>query len=185
MLHQCKQSDVRRCAGGRVSGSLPVGVLERFDRRVRRHVPVKVARPGRSGRQNAHGRAFCVRAHHGLRARGDADIDAAGNHGLHRLAAALSVQNLELQTVLGEDAGALADLGNTGVPIVRSTDRELQLIGGLRDAGERQQSAGEDKRSSYPRNHESSLYGIRIYPREHLMTCASWADPKILAMRRP
>ena len=48
---------------------------------------------------------------------GDADVDAARDHRLLRLAAALRPQDLEHEAVLLEDAGALADLGDRRVPV--------------------------------------------------------------------
>ena len=55
-------------------------------------------------------------------------IDAAGNHGLLRLAGAVGVDDLELQAVLLEDAGALADFGDRSVPVAALADRQLDLV---------------------------------------------------------
>src|SRR5262249_13989874 len=66
----------------------------------------------------------------------DADVDAAGDDRLHRLAAAVGIENLEIEPVLLEDAGALADVGNAAVPVVGRTDRELERVVGARRARE-------------------------------------------------
>jgi len=56
------------------------------------------------------------------------DIDAAREHRLQRLGAALGVEQLQRQAMLLEDACALAELGYRGIPIAALANRELQHI---------------------------------------------------------
>ena len=61
------------------------------------------------------------------------DIGAAGDHRLQGLARARGVEDLELDAVLLEDAGLVAEMGDRGVPIAALADGELELVG--RNAG--------------------------------------------------
>jgi hypothetical protein len=79
---------------------------------------------------DAHRRALGVGAHDAERAGGNADVDAAGDHRLHRLAAAAGEQQLEVELVLAENAGALAQRGRRAVPYFTLTDRDLELVRG-------------------------------------------------------
>ena len=104
-------------------------VRHRFDRRVRAHVPIRIL-PGRFRADDADGRALGVGAHDAERAGSDPDIDAAGDRGLHRLAAAAGEQQLEIEAVLAENAGALAQRGRGSVPDFALADRDLERVGG-------------------------------------------------------
>ncbi len=79
---------------------------------------------------DADRRALGVSAHDAERAGGDADVDAAGDHRLHRLAAAAGEQQLEIEVVLAENAGALAQRGRSPVPYFALPDRNLELVRG-------------------------------------------------------
>src|SRR5262245_24629124 len=84
---------------------------------------------------NAHRRALGIGAHHAERAGGDADVDAAGDHRLHRLAAAAGEQKLEVEVVLAENPGALAQGRRRAVPYLTLTDRDLELVRGRCGSG--------------------------------------------------
>jgi len=85
---------------------------------------------GRFRPDDADRRALGVGAHDAERAGGDADVDAAGDHRLHRLAAAAGEQQLEIEVVLAENAGALAQRGRSPVPYFALPDRNLELVRG-------------------------------------------------------
>ena len=63
----------------------------------------------------------------------DADVDAAGEHDLDGLAAALGVEHVEREAMLLEDAGVLAELRHALLPAAALPDRDLERI--LRDRG--------------------------------------------------
>ncbi len=119
---------MRRGAVGRVGERLVVGVLQRLDRRIRLHIPVEIVGAGRLGADHAHRRALGIGAEHAHHAGGDAEIDAAGDHRLLGLARAVGVDDLELEAVLLEDAGELADLRDRGVPVAALADRQFHLV---------------------------------------------------------
>src|SRR5262249_26567628 len=58
---------------------------------------------------------------------GDADVDAAGDHRLHGLAAAAGEQQFEVEVVLAENAGALAQRGRTPCHFSRCPTAILSL----------------------------------------------------------
>ena len=64
LLHERGDDAVRRRAVGRIGDRLAVGVLQRLDRRVRRHVPEEVGRAGGLGADDADRRALRVRGKH-------------------------------------------------------------------------------------------------------------------------
>ena len=92
------------------------------------HVPVEIGRAGRLRADDAHRRALRVRRQHAHDARRDADVDAAGDHGLLRLAAALRPEDLEHEAVLLEDAGTLADFRDRRVPVAALPGRDLERV---------------------------------------------------------
>ena len=64
----------------------------------------------------------------------------AGHDDLHRLAAALRVEDFQVEAVLLEDAGLLAELGDGAFPAAADRRRDLQ---GLRGKPVRDQQCGE------------------------------------------
>jgi len=109
LLHEGGHDAVRRRAVGRVGDGLALGIFQRLDRRSRRHIPEKVGRAGGFGTDDADRRAFGVQGERAHDAAGHAEIRAAGDHGLLRLAGALRPQDLEDQAMLLEDPRTLAD----------------------------------------------------------------------------
>ena len=69
--------------------------LSALDRRIRAHVEKDVAGAGEVGADDADRRALGEGAQHPLGADIDAEIGAAGDHRLHRLARAGGAENLE------------------------------------------------------------------------------------------
>ena len=146
-----------RRAVGRVRDRLALGVLQRLDRRGRRHVPVEIGGAGGFRADDPHRCALRERGQHAHDAGGHADVDAAGDHRLLRLAGALRPQNLEHESVLLEDARPLSDLGNRRVPVAPLPGGELEGVLRLRQrAGqadhERQQGTPENARSAHCRS---------------------------------
>src|SRR6201981_1386255 len=90
---------------------------------------------GRFRPDDAHRRALGVGAHDAERAGGNADVDAAGDHRLHRLAAAAGEQQLQREVTLAENAGALAQRGRRPVPYFALPDRKLERV--RRESGRR------------------------------------------------
>src|SRR6185436_19921753 len=70
----------------------------------------------------------------------DADVDAAGEHDLDGLAAALGVEHVEREAMLLEDAGVLAELRHALLPAAALPDRDLERI--LRDRSAVQEHQG-------------------------------------------
>ena len=73
----------------------------------------------------------------------DADVDAAGEHDLDGLTAALGVEHVEREAMLLEDAGVLAEFRHALLPAAALPDRDLERI--LRGRGamqEHQQQGG-------------------------------------------
>jgi hypothetical protein len=67
-------------------------------------------------------------AHRARRADPDADVGAAGDHCLQRLAGALRPEGLEHDAVLFEDAGLLPERRHLVFPVVDLADRELEHV---------------------------------------------------------
>ena len=126
MLEERDERDVGRGAVGRIGDGLAGGILERADRRSGGHVPVEVAGAGDARRDDPHRGALGERSHHRAGPRRDPDVDAAGDHRLHRLPAPVGIEELQIDAVVAEDAGALADRGDAGVPVAGRADRELE-----------------------------------------------------------
>src|ERR1700746_1049546 len=85
---------------------------------------------GRFRPDDAHRRALGVGAHDAERAGGDADVDAAGDHRLHRLRGAACEQQLEVEVMLAENVGALAQRGRRPVPYFALPDSKLERVRG-------------------------------------------------------
>jgi len=83
---------------------------------------------GRFRPDDADRRALGVGAHDAERAGGDPDIDAAGDRRLHRFAAAAGEQEIEVEIVLAEDAGALAQCRRSTVPYLALADSDRELV---------------------------------------------------------
>ena len=91
-------------------------------------VPEQVRGAGGFRAQDAHRSALRVGRQHAHDAGRHADVDAARQHRLLRLAAALRVQDLEYQAVLLEDAAALADLCDGRIPVAPLPDGQLERV---------------------------------------------------------
>ena len=109
---------------------MTVGVLQRFDRRGRLGVPV-VGRAGCLRADDAHRCALGIGGHGALGADREAKIDRAGDDRLQRLARPRRVDDFEVDAVLLEDAGLLAEIRNRRVPVAALADGELEEIGGV------------------------------------------------------
>jgi hypothetical protein len=78
-----------------------------------------------------------------------ADIHAAADHRLDRFRAGLDVEDFKIEPVLLEDAAALAEFGDTGVPSAALRDRNFQRF--LRPAiaaragGQSERAEGRDQ----------------------------------------
>ena len=119
---------MRGGAVGRVGDALPIGIVQRLDRRVGLHVPIQVAGTGDLGADDADRRALRIGAQNPHDACPDPDLDAAGDHGLLGLAGALGIEDFERQAVLLENTGALADIGYRRIPQSALADRNLQRV---------------------------------------------------------
>ena len=144
---------VRARAAGRIGdGVLRGRVLERLDRRIRLHIPVEIAGAGEGRQQDAHRRALREGAHHAGDADAGAEIGAAGNDRLDGLARALRAERLDLQIVLLEDAGVLAERRRLVLPVVDLADRDFQRVLRRRRAAP---SASATQRAADARNASS------------------------------
>ena len=120
---------VRARAAGRIRDRVARGrVLEGLDRRIRLHVPVEIAGAGEGRQQHAHRRALGEGAHHARDADARAEIGRARHHRLNGLARALRAERLDLEIVLLEDAGVLAERRRLVLPVVDLPDRDLQRV---------------------------------------------------------
>jgi hypothetical protein len=99
---------------------------------------------------DAHRRALGVGAHDAERAGGEADVGTARDHGLLRLPAPLGVEQLQLEPVLLEEAGARAELRHGRVPIALLADGELQFVlGGGGATGDGDKHGGQHGKGRY------------------------------------
>jgi hypothetical protein len=57
------------------------------------------------------------------------DVDRAGNDDLHRLAASLGIEDVEIEAVLLEYAGLLAKLGDRPLPAAANRRGDLERLG--------------------------------------------------------
>ena len=76
------------------------------------------------------GAPLAIGADRRLDAAAAGDIHAAGNHGLMGLGAALGVEDIDRDAAALEDAGALAEFGDGGVPLSALRYRDLEQIVG-------------------------------------------------------
>ena len=65
---------------------------------------------------------------------GDRNIDAAGDHRLDRFRACRRIEDIEIEAVLLENAAALAEFGNAGIPGAFLRDGHLERVVGGRGA---------------------------------------------------
>jgi hypothetical protein len=93
------------------------------------HVPIGVL-TRRLRADDADRRAFRIGAEHAERADGHPDVDVAGDHRLHRLPGTLGIENVEVEPMLLENAGARAERGRRAVPDFALADCDGELIGG-------------------------------------------------------
>ena len=105
---------------------LPLKSSTFCDRRVCRHVPVEIGRADHLAADDADRRALGEGADGGRHAGGGRDVHAAADHRLDRFRAGLDVEDFEVEPVLLEDAAALAELGDAGIPGAALGDRDLQ-----------------------------------------------------------
>src|SRR5204863_6087238 len=107
------------------------------------------------GADDAHRSAFRISAQDAYDSDADRDLNAAGDDGLLRLAAALRVENFEVEPMLLEYAGTLADIGYAGIPQPALADGEAQRIlreRGARDCKARDHAEGESCNAFHPMN---------------------------------
>ena len=83
-------------------------------------VPVNI------GGKDAHRRTLGIGAHDAGNAYARAEIGAAGDDRLHRLAGTRGAEAIQHQIVLLEDAGGLTERRRLVLPIVDLADRELE-----------------------------------------------------------
>ena len=103
-------------------------ILERPDRRIGADIPVEVGGARRLGADDPHRRTLGIgaqRPHHPDR---DPDVGAAREHRLLGLAAALGIEQLQLEAVLTKYPAALPNLGDRGRPVAVLPDRELEPV---------------------------------------------------------
>ena len=112
-----------------------VEILDGLDRRIRRHVPIKVRRSGHFARKNADRRAFGKGADGGRNAGRGGDIDAAADEGLDRFRSGGGIEDIEIESVLLENAAALAELGKAGVPGAFLRNGDFERVVGERRRG--------------------------------------------------
>ena len=61
----------------------------------------------------------------------DADVDAAGDHRLQRLGAAIGIAQLKCEPALAEHAGILAEFRRRSLPLSALAERDLDgILGG-------------------------------------------------------
>jgi hypothetical protein len=148
-----EQAGMARRPGQGIGHRLAVEILDLLDRRTGRHVPIEIGRPDHLAADDADRRALGKGADGGRDAGRSRDIHAAADHRLDRFRAGLDVENLEIEPMLLEDAAALAELGDAGVPGTTLRDGDPQRVfrpGALARAGNHRERA---KRGS-----ERSLY---------------------------
>src|SRR5437867_12571909 len=117
-----------RRAGQREGDRLAVEILDFADWRIRRHIPVEVGRADHFAADDADRRAFRERADGSRDAGRSRDIHAAADHRLDRFRARLDIEDFEIETVLLEDAAALTELGDAGIPGATLRDRYLKSL---------------------------------------------------------
>src|SRR5262249_45400631 len=117
-----------RTAGGIGNGVVGGNVLDGLERRLRFYVPKQVSGPGERGQHDAQRRASGKGAHDAGDAAASAEIDAAGDDGLHGLARDLGADILEHEVVTLEVARVLAERRGLILPIVDLADGDLELI---------------------------------------------------------
>ena len=147
LAHEGVDDRMGRRAVGRIGDGLAVDIRERADRRGRLHVPEEVAAARHLGADDAQRRALRIGAEHAEHAGGRAELDAAGDHRLLGLAAALGIEDVEHDAVLLEDAAALAELGDRGIPQPALADRDAQRVVGAHRRGERKRGQQHAKHS--------------------------------------
>ena len=89
--------------------------------------------------ERPHRRLADDRAQHAQRAGADADLDAAGDHRLLRLGAAVGVEDVERQALLAEEPGTVAPDRDAGVPEALLADghfKRLRMRGGREQHGD-------------------------------------------------
>ena len=112
--------------------ALAVDLADRMQRRAGGNPPERLARSGRARADDADGRALAVGAEASEHPGAEADVDRAGDDDLQRLAAALGVEDVEIEAVLLKDAGLLAELGDRAFPAAADRRGDLERFGGKR-----------------------------------------------------
>ncbi len=122
---------------------------------MRRHEPVDVGLAGRFRAEDAQRRALGIASEHGRDADRHRDIDRSADDCAERLGAAADEQQVDVDAVLLEDAGAVADLGDGGVPCAALRHRHLQGI--LRPGGRRGRTEERDDRRKQNHKHAHGI----------------------------
>ena len=102
------------------------------------------------------GAPFAVGAEAAEHPGAEADVDRAGDDDLQRLAAALGVEDVEIEAVLLEDAGLLAELGDGAFPAAADRRGDLERFGGKR----RRERASDNQRQ----HGKQSAFAHRVSP---------------------
>jgi len=107
---------------------LAVHVRNRLERRIGRHIPEQIGRADHLAADQAKRRALGVSADRARYADAGCEVQAAANHRLLGLGAARGEQDLKLQAVSLEDAGALAEFGDARIPQATLWNRDADLF---------------------------------------------------------
>jgi hypothetical protein len=92
--------------------------------------PKGFPRSGRAGADDAQRRALAVGAEAAEHAGAQPDIDRARYDDLQGLAAALGVEDVEIETMFAKYAGLFAELGDCAFPAAADGRRDLERFGG-------------------------------------------------------
>ena len=128
LLLEPEHDHVRGRADGGKGDGPAVGLLEAFDRGIGRNVKIGVVRAGHGRADDADRRTLGISPHDTQRAEPNAEVGAAGDHRLQRLARTLRIENVERDPVLLKDTGVLREFRDRLVPDSLGADRELQCI---------------------------------------------------------
>jgi len=109
LLLEPEHDHVRGRADGGKGDGPAVGLLEAFDRGIGRNVKIGVVRAGHGRADDADRRTLGISPHDTQRAEPNAEVGAAGDHRLQRLARTLRIENVERDPVLLKDTGVLRE----------------------------------------------------------------------------
>src|SRR5262252_10077640 len=103
-------------AGGGIGNALTVDLAHRLQGRLGGDPPKRFSRPGGARADDAKRCSLPIRPQAAEHTRAQADIDRARHDDLQRLAAALGVEDVEIEIVFAKYAGLLAELGDRAFP---------------------------------------------------------------------